>query len=513
MRAQLEPVARVVVEERLAAHRLVAPRDDDGRLSREYLLCTRDDRLEAGRAEPVHVHRRHRRRQPGGEGAAARVVGVGPDLADLAHHDLVDLARVDARSRDRLADARRAELVRVDVLERAAEASDRGAHTGHEHDRIAVCHHVVDATGALGAGGALRAPTKHRRPVRGERCSGMQAHLIDRGGAQDVGVDRALLERLAGEKGFWWLDLHGPTDELLGLLGEVFGFHPLAIEDAMNFGQRPKLDEYDDVVFLVVYGAAPDEDDLVEVHCFYSERYLVTVRRDDCPAFAEARERHERRPDRLGEPALVLYRVVDGLVDSFFPLLTTFDEFIDAVEEGIFTRPDQEQLRRIFLMKRRLVGLRRVIAPERDLVASIASGVIELPGASAESERSFRDVYDHLIRLTDTIDSYRDLLTGASRRVPLDGLEPAERRDQAAGADRDDLPAAHLHHRLLRAELQLDGRRGRRRDPVLGARRRPPAAGGHRAARVLQAPPAGSERDPGGPAQAPDLVRPRSIRS
>ena len=154
---------------------------------------------------------------------------------------------LDARARERLADARRAELVRVDVLERAAEAADRGAHAADEHDRIAVRRPRFDATGALGAGGALRAPAKHRRPVRGERCSGMQAHLIDRGGAQDVGVDRALLERLAGEKGFWWLDLHGPTDELLGLLGEVFGFHPLAIEDAMNFGQRPKLDEYDDV--------------------------------------------------------------------------------------------------------------------------------------------------------------------------------------------------------------------------------------------------------------------------
>ena len=242
----------------------------------------------------------------------------------------------------------------------------------------------------------------------------MGAHLIDRGGAQDVGVDRALLERLAGEKGFWWLDLHGPTDELLGLLGEVFGFHPLAIEDAMNFGQRPKLDEYDDFVFLVVYGAAPDEDDLVEIHCFYSERYLVTVRRDDCPAFAEARERHERRPDRLREPALALYRVVDGLVDSFFPLLSTFDEFIDAVEEGIFTQPDQEQLRRIFLMKRRLVSSaagRRAGARPRGQHRE--RGRSSCRAASAESERSFRDVYDHLIRLTDTIDSYRDLLTGA----------------------------------------------------------------------------------------------------
>ena len=150
----------------------------------------------------------------------------------------------------------------------------------------------------------------------------------------------------------------------------MFGFHPLAIEDATNFGQRPKLDEYDDFVFLVVYGAAPDEDDLVEVHCFYSERYLVTVRRDDCPAFAEAAERHERRPDRLREPALALYRVVDGLVDSFFPLLTHVRRVhrrrgggdLHPARPGAAAPhlPDEAPSR----------GLRRVVAPERDLVAS-----------------------------------------------------------------------------------------------------------------------------------------------
>jgi magnesium transporter len=242
----------------------------------------------------------------------------------------------------------------------------------------------------------------------------VSAYLIDGSGAEDVDIDRELLERLRGDTRFWWLDLRGPTDEELALLGEVLGFHPLAIEDATSFGQRPKLEDFDDFVFLVVYGASHDEDDLVEVHCFYSERFLVTVRRDHCPAFADARERHERRPDRLQEPALALYHLVDGLVDSFFPLLTTFDEFIDAVEEAIFTRPDEEQLRRIFLMKRRLVGLRRVVAPQRDLVANLASGLVELPGQTPESQRSFRDVYDHLIRLTDTIDAYRDLLTGTS---------------------------------------------------------------------------------------------------
>jgi magnesium transporter len=242
----------------------------------------------------------------------------------------------------------------------------------------------------------------------------MPSHLIDQSGAADIALDRAMLERLRAREAFWWLDLHEPTDEVLALVGDVFAFHPLAVEDAMHFGQRPKLDEYDDFALLVVYGAAPDEDDLVEVHCFYSERFLLTVHRDHCPAFAEARERHARRPERLGEPALVLYRVLDGLVDSFFPVLSNVDEFIDAVEEGIFSRPSQEHLRRVFLMKRRLAALRRVVAPQRDLVATIASGVTELPAMTPEAERSFRDVYDHLIRLTDTIDGYRDLLSGAT---------------------------------------------------------------------------------------------------
>jgi magnesium transporter len=240
------------------------------------------------------------------------------------------------------------------------------------------------------------------------------SHLIDPSGATDIELDRARLEQLRDQEGFWWLDLRAPTDDELVLIGDVLAFHPLALEDAMHFGQRPKLDEFDDFVLLVVYGAANDEDDVVEVHCFYSERFLVTVRRDHCPAFAEARERHARRPERLGEPALVLYRVLDGLVDSFFPLLTDVDEFIDAIEEGIFTKPSQEHLRRVFMMKRRLAALRRVIAPQRDLVATMASGVARLPAMTPEAERGYRDVYDHLIRLTDTIDGYRDLLSGAT---------------------------------------------------------------------------------------------------
>lgn len=197
------------------------------------------------------------------------------------------------------------------------------------------------------------------------------------------------------------------------ILRDVFEFHPLAIEDSEQFHQRSKLDEYDDFVFVVVYGAAPDDDRLVEVHCFYSERFLITIHRDDCPAFAEIRRRYQQREKKLERPSLLLYRVVDGLVDSFFPVLSAFDDRIDELEDAIFLNADDEQLQEIFRMKRLLVGMRRAVSPQRDTFARLMGGIAELPGLAEEDERYFRDIYDHLIRISDLIDSYRDLLTGA----------------------------------------------------------------------------------------------------
>jgi magnesium transporter len=115
-----------------------------------------------------------------------------------------------------------------------------------------------------------------------------------------------------------------------------------------QFDQQAKLDEYDDFVFVVVYGAAPDDDRLVEVHCFYSERFLITVHRDDCPAFAEIRRRYQQREEKIGQPSLLLYRVVDGLVDSFFPVLSAFDDRIDELEDAIFLKADDKQFARDF---------------------------------------------------------------------------------------------------------------------------------------------------------------------
>ena len=237
-------------------------------------------------------------------------------------------------------------------------------------------------------------------------------HVVACQGGGDVPLEREPLEHERDRSDFFWLDLHRPSDAELELLGEVFRFHPLAIEDSRHFGQRPKLEQYDDFVFVVVYGWAPDEDGLVEVHCYYFERFLVTVHRDEAPALASLRSHCERALARVGEGAVVLHHVVDALVDSFFPVLERFGERLELLEDEMLARPSDRQMEEILGMRRRTAALRKVIGPQRDLVARLVGGG-ELPGMTAEAECYFRDVYDHLFRLTEVLDVHRDLTTSA----------------------------------------------------------------------------------------------------
>jgi magnesium transporter len=216
--------------------------------------------------------------------------------------------------------------------------------------------------------------------------------------------------------GFFWLDLDGVDDEASSLLLEAFGFHPLAVEDAQHFGQRPKLDDYDGFTYLVVHGAqVEDQTVTVEVHLFYSPGRLVTVHHGQSALMEQARTRFSRhRAHELSPPEVsALYVVVDTLIDSFFPVLSDFDDKIDDLEDAILKMPTEEQLGELFGMKRTLVALRKVVTPQRDLFATLLSGVSALPGMTPDDERYFRDLYDHLIRISDLVDSYRDLLTGA----------------------------------------------------------------------------------------------------
>jgi magnesium transporter len=229
-------------------------------------------------------------------------------------------------------------------------------------------------------------------------------------------VDEASIRAHLERDEFFWLDLTAPGLDDLAKLHELFGFHPLALEDTEHFGERPKLDNYVDYIFLVFYGAwrqrAGDPKSLREVHLFISGQYLITVHREPLPPLERQRDQLDGRV--LHSEQFLLYRILDALTDSFFPLLAEMDDEIDELEAAVLVSPTDQQLQRLFSLKRELVSMRKVVTPQRDLFARSVDQIAALPGLELDERDYFRDVYDHLIRISDLIDSYRDLLSGAT---------------------------------------------------------------------------------------------------
>jgi magnesium transporter len=239
----------------------------------------------------------------------------------------------------------------------------------------------------------------------------VECRVVQRTGSGTVPLERAAIEQLRGRE-FFWLDVPQPSEQDLTLLGDVFGFHPLALEDSRDFNQRPKLDTYDTFAFVVLYGHAPDADLLVEVHLYVMEEALVTIHRESSPTLDELHAAYERR-EFNHDGVTLTHLIADGLVDGFFPALSTFDERLDDIEDDLVLDPQDAHLRELFAIRRRLAKLRRVIGPERDVVGHLASGTAALPGMTAEHEHYFRDVYDHLLRLGEQLEATHDVISTA----------------------------------------------------------------------------------------------------
>jgi magnesium transporter len=229
-------------------------------------------------------------------------------------------------------------------------------------------------------------------------------------------IDEVSLKDQLRRDHFFWLDLTSPDPADIARLGALFGFHPLALEDTEQFRQRPKLDNYGDYVFMVFYGAwdhhESDPEPLREVHLFVSGQYAITVHRDPLPALDSQREQLDGRV--LHSEQFLLYRILDALTDSFFPILDRIDDEIDELEDAVIADPTERQLERLFSLKRQLVAMRKVVTPQRDMFARSVEQLVDLPGFELDERDYFRDIYDHLIRISDLIDSYRDLLSGAT---------------------------------------------------------------------------------------------------
>ncbi|MEX2106249.1 MAG: magnesium transporter CorA family protein [Solirubrobacterales bacterium] len=226
-------------------------------------------------------------------------------------------------------------------------------------------------------------------------------------------IDRDLIADLLARDEYFWLDLIDPGKAEADALADLFSFHPLALEDTLRREQRPKLEDFGEYMFLVYYGAEEGEGGevrLVEVHAFLSGGYIVTSHERRCAALEEARHRLSAQAPRSEQ--FVVYRVLDGLTDTFYPVLDRLDDQMERLDLEIFSRPTPSHLEQITALRRDLVALRRVVTPQRDLLARGVEDILEIPGLEADSRNYFRDVYDHAILISDQIDSYRDLLAG-----------------------------------------------------------------------------------------------------
>jgi magnesium transporter len=237
--------------------------------------------------------------------------------------------------------------------------------------------------------------------------------------ADTVCLDRSELNNVAGHlkrNEFFWLDLEDPTSEEIRHLGELLKLHPLTLQDISMFSERPKREHYPGYVSLVVYGvdagAAAGASLLREVHMLVSGDYVVTLHPSPFPTVEELQKRL-RPVDFPGELALV-YRILDAILSTFVPVLDRIDDQIDELEQAVIEKPREEALQHIFSLKRDLIAMRRVITPMRDFFARDATEISHLPGMEPDDEPYFRDLYDTLVRSSDLVDSYRDLLSGAT---------------------------------------------------------------------------------------------------
>jgi magnesium transporter len=218
------------------------------------------------------------------------------------------------------------------------------------------------------------------------------------------------------DKGVLWLHVAAPEPGDIDYLTTALDLHPLIVEDLEHRNQRPKIDDYPSMLFVVLFGTMPVEEavsvTLCEVHIILGDGWIATVSDADLPALRQLWDTCDKRPEicKAGAPS-VFHRLCDALVDSVFPILDTIDDEIDRIETSIIERADSTIVADIFRLKRDLNVLRRVLGPERDLMQVLASP--RTPRLDAEAQLYLRDVYDHAVRMVEQVDSYRDIVTGA----------------------------------------------------------------------------------------------------
>ncbi len=215
---------------------------------------------------------------------------------------------------------------------------------------------------------------------------------------------------------FVWIALHEPSEEMLARVQQEFRLHDLAVEDAHNAHQRPKIEMYGDSLFVVIRTIQMNQEHHIEfgeTHFFVGNNFIVTVRHNSSISYANVRSMCESSPHLLRKgQGFALYAVMDFIVDQYFPVMNELEIELEAVEDKIFKeKPSRETTEQIYQLKRELLGIKRAVSPLIEVSNRLMR--FEIKSISEETRPYFRDVYDHVLRINEMIENTRELLNTA----------------------------------------------------------------------------------------------------
>ncbi len=230
-------------------------------------------------------------------------------------------------------------------------------------------------------------------------------------------TEDAMRGAIASKQGLLWIDLESATREEAGFLSTVFAFHPLAIDDCFNLHVDPaKADDYGDYIFVIAqaisYKSTTEELETTELDLFLGANYVVSFHSQPLTFVDEVRRRCDADGPEVTRGAdFLAHALLDAVVDAYQPAVDQLDDTLTAVEERVLARPEQSLLQEILLLKHNVQRLRRMILPQRDVVNRISRG--EFPNVvRAETNIYYRDIYDHVVRVEQLMESVRDLADG-----------------------------------------------------------------------------------------------------
>jgi magnesium transporter len=245
--------------------------------------------------------------------------------------------------------------------------------------------------------------------------------FVYREGAQKVDTSftvEHLPELLKDEKAVIWIDMEQPTEADERLLLDLFDFHPLTVEDCRETRNYPKVEEFPAYLYFIVHGVradtSPDHFNTIELDGFLGKNYVITYHHDTFRSINNVKKLLSTTPVACQRgPAFLLHQLLDQIVDFYSPVLDDFDERIAKLEDDIFTlaRPNKMILEEIMNLKRGVLRLRRISGRQMEVILRMSRG--EFPLIPAQSLPFFRDIHDHIMRVTDLAENYRDLIGGA----------------------------------------------------------------------------------------------------